>query len=361
MSEKDHIADALLEWFDQHGRKDLPWQTNRTAYRVWVSEIMLQQTQVSTVIPFYERFMAQLPTVKDLAHAAEDTVLHLWTGLGYYARARNLHRCAKQICASHKGTFPSDLAGLEALPGIGRSTAGAILSLAMDTRAPILDGNVKRVLARYHGVEGWPGQRAVSDTLWSHAEHHTPQQRVADYTQAIMDLGATCCKRSRPACQQCPLATGCAARAKGQQSEFPGRKPRKKIPLRQRWLAVVTRAPGEVLLEKRPDSGIWGGLWAPPEFGNASSAEKWITEHLPVQREACRVDEPFNHTFSHFKLEVHPVRAHCTTNRGATIGVECDAQSLQWFSLHPPPSVGMPAPIVRLLTRLGNENPPRSQ
>ena len=361
MSEKDHIADALLEWFDQHGRKDLPWQTNRTAYRVWVSEIMLQQTQVSTVIPFYERFMAQLPTVKDLAHAAEDTVLHLWTGLGYYARARNLHRCAKQICASHKGTFPSDLAGLEALPGIGRSTAGAILSLAMDTRAPILDGNVKRVLARYHGVEGWPGQRAVSDTLWSHAEHHTPQQRVADYTQAIMDLGATCCKRSRPACQQCPLATGCAARAKGQQSEFPGRKPRKKIPLRQRWLAVVTRAPGEVLLEKRPDSGIWGGLWAPPEFENASSAETWITEHLPVQREACRVDEPFNHTFSHFKLEVHPVRAHCTTNRGATIGVECDAQSLQWFSLRPPPSVGMPAPIVRLLTRLGNENPPRSQ
>jgi len=361
MSEKDHIADALLEWFDQHGRKDLPWQTNRTAYRVWVSEIMLQQTQVSTVIPFYERFMAQLPTVEDLAHAAEDTVLHFWTGLGYYARARNLHRCAKQICASHKGTFPSDLAGLEALPGIGRSTAGAILSLAMNTRAPILDGNVKRVLARYHGVEGWPGQRAVSDTLWSHAEHHTPQQRVADYTQAIMDLGATCCKRSRPACQQCPLATGCAARAKGQQSEFPGRKPRKKIPLRQRWLAVVTRAPGEVLLEKRPDSGIWGGLWAPPEFGNASSAEKWITEHLPVQREACRVDEPFNHTFSHFKLEVHPVRAHCTTNRGATIGVECDAQSLQWFSLHPPPSVGMPAPIVRLLTRLGNENPPRSQ
>jgi len=361
MSKKDHIADALLEWFDQHGRKDLPWQTNRTAYRVWVSEIMLQQTQVSTVIPFYERFMAQLPTVKDLAHAAEDTVLHLWTGLGYYARARNLHRCAKQICASHKGTFPSDLAGLKALPGIGRSTAGAILSLAMDTRAPILDGNVKRVLARYHGVEGWPGQRAVSDTLWSHAEHHTPQQRVADYTQAIMDLGATCCKRSRPACQQCPLATGCAARARGQQSEFPGRKPRKKIPLRQRWLAVVTRAPGEVLLEKRPDSGIWGGLWAPPEFGNASSAEKWITEHLPVQREACRVDEPFNHTFSHFKLEVHPVRAHCTTNRGATIGVECDAQSLQWFSLHPPPSVGMPAPIVRLLTRLGNENPPRSQ
>ena len=199
MSEKDHIADALLAWFDQHGRKDLPWQTNRTPYRVWVSEIMLQQTQVSTVIPFYERFMAQLPTVEDLAAAAEDTVLHLWTGLGYYARARNLHRCAKQVCTVHNGIFPYDLAGLEALPGIGRSTAGAILSLAMDTRAPILDGNVKRVLARYHGVEGWPGQRAVSDTLWCHAEHHTPQRRVADYTQAIMDLGATAARAaSRP-------------------------------------------------------------------------------------------------------------------------------------------------------------------
>jgi len=361
MSDKDHIADPLLEWFDQHGRKDLPWQTHRTPYRVWVSEIMLQQTQVSTVIPFYKRFMAQLPTVEDLAHAAEDTVLHLWTGLGYYARARNLHRCAKQICESHKGVFPSDLTGLEALPGIGRSTAGAILSLAMDTRAPILDGNVKRVLARYHAVEGWPGQRAVSDTLWSHAEHHTPNHRVADYTQAIMDLGATCCTRSRPGCQQCPLAAGCKALAEGRQSEFPGRKPRKAIPMRQRWLAVVTRSPGEVLLEKRPDSGIWGGLWVPPEFESASAAEAWITEHLPVPRGVCRIDEPFHHTFTHFKLEAHPVRAHCVANRGTTIGVECDAQSLQWFSLHPPPSVGLPAPIVRLLTRLGDENPPRSQ
>ena len=239
MSEKDHIAEALLEWFEQHGRKDLPWQTNRTPYRVWISEIMLQQTQVSTVIPFYERFMTQLPTVEELAAATEDTVLHLWTGLGYYARARNLHRCAKQVCASHKGVFPSDRAGLEALPGIGRSTAGAILSLAMDTRAPILEGNVKRVLARYHAVAGWPGQRVVSDTLWSHAENHTPQKRVADYTQAIMDLGATCCTRSRPICEQCPLKRGCAACAQGRQSDFPGRKPRKPIPLKQRWLAVV--------------------------------------------------------------------------------------------------------------------------
>ena len=361
MSEKDHIADALLAWFGQHGRKDLPWQINRTPYRVWVSEIMLQQTQVSTVIPFYERFMAQLPTVEDLAEAAEDDVLHLWTGLGYYARARNLHRCAKQVCASHKGVFPRDLDGLEALPGIGRSTAGAILSLAMDTRAPILDGNVKRVLARYHAVEGWPGQRAVSDTLWSHAEHHTPQQHVADYTQAIMDLGATCCTRSQPACEQCPLKPGCAARAQDRQSDFPGRKPRKQIPLRQRWLAVVTRAPGEVLLEKRPNSGIWGGLWAPPEFESPSSAKAWIANTLSLKAECCRIDAPFHHTFTHFKLEAHPVRAQCAANHPETIDVKSNVDHLQWFALHPPPSVGLPAPIVRLLARLGKENPQRSK
>ena len=360
MSEKDHIADALLAWFDQHGRKDLPWQINRTPYRVWVSEIMLQQTQVGTVIPFYERFMAQLPTVQDLAEAAEDSVLHLWTGLGYYARARNLHRCAQEVCALHDGVFPHDLAGLEALPGIGRSTAGAILSLAMDARAPILDGNVKRVLARYHAVEGWPGQRAVSDTLWSHAEHHTPRKRVADYTQAIMDLGATCCTRSQPLCEQCPLTRGCAARAQDRQSDFPGRKPRKQIPLRQRWLAVVTRAPGEVLLQKRPNSGIWGGLWAPPEFEEASAAKAWIANTLSLSVERCRIDEPFHHTFTHFKLEAHPVRAEGIANRIESIGVESDADHLQWFALHPPPSVGLPAPIVRLLAKLGKENPPRS-
>ncbi len=360
MSKKDHIADALLAWFDQHGRKDLPWQTNRTPYRIWVSEIMLQQTQVNTVIPFYERFMAQLPTVQALAAAAEDTVLHLWTGLGYYARARNLHSCAKQVCASHSGVFPHDLPGLEALPGIGRSTAGAILSLAMDTRAPILDGNVKRVLTRYHGVEGWPGQRAVSDTLWSHAEHHTPQQRVADYAQAIMDLGATCCTRSQPACEQCPLARSCVARAQNRQTDFPSRKPRKQIPLRQRWLAVVTRTPGEVLLQKRPNSGIWGGLWAPPEFEEASTAKAWIANTLSLPAERCRIDAPFHHTFTHFKLEAHPVRAECAANRIEPIGVESDAGHLQWFALHPPPSVGLPAPVVRLLAKLGKENPPRS-
>ena len=360
MSATDHIAAALLDWFEHHGRKDLPWQTDRTPYRVWVSEIMLQQTQVNTVIPFYERFMYQFPDIAALANATEDTVLHLWTGLGYYARARNLHRCAKQVCEVHGGTFPTNLAELEALPGIGRSTAGAILSLAMEIRAPILDGNVKRVLARYHAVEGWPGQRAVADSLWRHADHHTPVKRVADYTQAIMDLGATCCTRSQPRCLHCPLEPGCAAKAFSRQADFPGRKPRKQIPTRQRWLAVVTRAPNEVLLQKRPDSGIWGGLWAPPEFEEATAAQEWIARALSLSPGACRIHPPFLHTFTHFKLEAHPVRVHCETNRAITNDVECGAQDLQWFSLHPPPSVGLPAPIVRLLVELSRETLLRS-
>ena len=360
MSAKDHIAAALLDWFDHHGRKDLPWQTDRTPYRVWVSEIMLQQTQVNTVIPFYERFMDEFPDIAALASAAGDAVLHLWTGLGYYARARNLHRCAKQVCNMYGGAFPTNLSELEALPGIGRSTAGAILSLAMEIRAPILDGNVKRVLARYHAVEGWPGQGAVVASLWRHAEHHTPLERVADYTQAIMDLGATCCTRSQPRCLHCPLEPGCAAKALGRQADFPGRKPRKKIPTRQRWLAVVTRAPGEVLLQKRPGSGIWGGLWAPPEFEEGISAQEWIARALSLSPDACRIDPPFLHTFTHFKLEAYPVRMHCEKNRAIANDVECGAQDLQWFSLHPPPSVGLPAPIVRLLAELSRETPLRS-
>lgn len=355
MRSPDHIADALLNWFDRHGRKDLPWQQDRTPYRVWVSEIMLQQTQVTTVIPYYQRFMTALPSVEDLAAATEDTVLHLWTGLGYYARARNLHRCAREICREHKGQFPTDLAGLEALPGIGRSTAGAILSLAMQTRAPILDGNVKRVLARYHAVEGWPGQRAVSDQLWRHAEHHTPQERVADFTQAIMDLGATCCTRSQPNCGSCPLHDGCMGRQRGRQGDFPGRKPRKEIPQRRCWLAVVTRSPGEVLLEKRPASGIWGGLWAPPEFNEEAVARAWIENIVGLPGEDCRTDAPFHHGFTHFKLEAHPVRAHCETNRADATAVNIDADELQWFSLHPPPAVGLPAPVLRLLIKLGAE------
>lgn len=360
MNPPQSIANVLLPWFDQHGRKDLPWQHDRTPYRVWVSEIMLQQTQVGTVIPFYQRFMAALPRIEDLATAPEDSVLHLWTGLGYYARARNLHRCAKTVCDQLGGVFPSDLAALQALPGIGRSTAGAIISLAMNRRAPILDGNVKRVLARYHAVEGWPGHRVVSDVLWDFAEHHTPLARVADYTQAIMDLGATCCTRSRPACDTCPLSAGCVAASSGRQSEFPGRKPPKDTPTRERWMAVITRNPSEVLLQKRPTSGIWGGLWAPPEFADESAARNWIAKSLGIPARDCFAGTPFQHTFTHFKLEAYPVRVHCAANQTLSTTVQFDVEDLQWFSLHPAPAVGLPAPIVRLLARLGTEEKERS-
>jgi len=355
MTNQESIAGPLLDWFDHHGRKDLPWQLDKTPYRVWVSEIMLQQTQVATVIPFYERFMSALPTVADLAEAPMDQVLHLWTGLGYYARARNLHRCAQRVCTEHGGEFPGDISGLMALPGIGRSTAGAILSLAMGTRAPILDGNVKRVLARYHMVEGWPGRSAVSERLWSRAEQHTPTTRVADYTQAIMDLGATCCTRTRPACVDCPLGQGCEAARAGQQDAYPGKKPAKSLPLRQRWYSVVTRQASRVLLQRRPTSGIWGGLWAPPEFDSRAEATTWTTRTLGIPSDECYDGTPFEHTFTHFKLEAVPVRAEWTANRVEPATVEVDADELQWFSLHPPPSVGLPAPIVRLLERLAKE------
>ena len=349
------IAEPLLEWFDHFGRKDLPWQHSRTPYRVWVSEIMLQQTQVATVIPFYERFMSALPTVADLAAAPEDQVLHLWTGLGYYARARNLHRCAQRVCAEHGGRFPSDLAGLMALPGIGRSTAGAILSLALDARAPILDGNVKRVLARYHAVEGWPGRRTVSDRLWTLAEQHTPTTRVADYTQAIMDLGATCCTRARPACVDCPLGPGCEAARTGLQDAYPEKKPAKSLPLRHRWFSVVTRPPGQVLLQKRPTSGIWGGLWAPPEFNSEADASAWMAHRLDIPVGGYYADAAFQHTFTHFKLEAVPLRAKIPPNHARGNPVEVDADDLQWFSLQPLPTIGLPAPIVRLLKRLEKE------
>ena len=361
MTAQESIAEPLLGWFDQHGRKDMPWQQDRTPYRVWVSEIMLQQTQVATVIPFYQRFIKAFPTVADLAAASEDAVLHLWTGLGYYARARNLHRCAQQICAEHNGQFPAEIEALIALPGIGRSTAGAILSLAMGGRAPILDGNVKRVLARYHAVEGWPGRSAVSARLWSYAEQHTPTARVADYTQAIMDLGATCCKRTQPACSDCPLSGGCKAAQTGQQDAHPGKKPPKALPVRRKWFSVVTSECGKVLLQKRSAKGIWGGLWAPPEFCTQADAASWMVRQLDITEGEWYPDAPFQHTFTHFRLEALPLRAKLSANHGDASGVKTDARDLRWFSLLPPPSVGLPAPIVRLLERLGKEYKSRSE
>ena len=353
----DEFASAVLDWFDRHGRKHLPWQQQPTPYRVWVSEIMLQQTQVATVIPYYERFMARYPDVAALADAPLDSVLDLWTGLGYYARARNLHKAAGIVMAEHGGVVPREQRALEALPGIGRSTAGAIRALACGHFAVILDGNVKRVLARYHAIDGWPGKAAVADRLWTLAEAHTPTERVADYTQAMMDLGATVCTRSQPRCAACPLAEDCQARAAGRQADFPGRRPRKALPERHTRMLLLRDAEGQVLLEQRPPTGIWGGLWSLPECPPEADLHAWSREILGVELDAVCDGAPLSHTFTHFRLHIQPVHARLrdTANAHGTGGGIMEAAARVWYNTRLPADLGLPAPVKSLLADLGAE------
>ncbi|MFU8765325.1 MAG: A/G-specific adenine glycosylase [Haliea sp.] len=347
MSRSD-FSQRLLAWYDRHGRHDLPWQQDPTPYRVWVSEIMLQQTQVRTVIPYYERFMARFPDVQALAAAPVDEVLHLWTGLGYYARARNLHRAAQQVCELYGGEFPDSVEALETLPGIGRSTAGAIASIAFRQRAAILDGNVKRVLARHQGVPGWPGETAVHRALWQLAEEYTPQTRVADYTQAIMDLGATLCTRSRPRCEECPLRADCSARAQNRQGEFPGKKPRKTMPVRDTVFLILRDAAGDVLLERRPPSGIWGGLWCFPELKKAADAGNWCLDRFGREPAAISAGTPFRHTFSHYHLDIQPLQARLDAIPATVMA----ASDQLWYKVAQPQQIGLAAPVARLLATL---------
>jgi len=340
----DAFAVQLLEWFDEHGRHDLPWQRDATPYHVWLSEIMLQQTQVATVIPYYERFTQRFPRVEDLAAAPVDDVLHLWSGLGYYARARNLHRAARQLVDAHDGVFPADLEALQALPGVGRSTAGAILSSALGGRAPILDGNVKRVLTRYHAVEGWPGRSEVLKRLWSLAEAHTPQQRVADYTQAIMDLGATLCTRSKPACARCPVADGCRARREERPEAYPGRRPVREKPVRRTVFAIVCSASGQFYLERRPPRGIWGGLWCFPEADTPARATALCRERLGEEPVSQRELPGLRHSFSHYHLEIRPLLL-CLAS--SPVAMAEDGALSPWPAEELPP-VGLAAPVARL-------------
>ena len=335
------IAAPLLAWFDRAGRKHLPWQQNPTPYRVWVSEIMLQQTQVATVIGYYERFMQQFPDLRALAAAPVDEVLHLWTGLGYYARARNLHRAAQLIVADHDGEFPVTIDAVQALPGIGRSTAGAILSLSRSQRHPILDGNVKRVLARYFGVEGFPGEREVEKKLWSLADECTPAERVANYTQAIMDLGATLCVRSRPLCPACPLAERCVARIEGRQSRLPAPRPKKIRPQRSAYVVLRVRDDGAVLLERRPPVGIWGGLWTLPQFDERDAAEAWL------QGDVAAALPPYFHSFTHFDLTLHPLLV-----RGSSVAGVADSDRYCWYEPRQPARIGLAKPAVELIRAL---------
>jgi A/G-specific adenine glycosylase len=341
----DRLAPALLAWFDGHGRKDLPWQRDRTPYRVWVSEIMLQQTRVAVVIPYFHRFMGRFPTVAALAQAAEDEVLHLWSGLGYYARARNLHRAARKIVAEHGGDFPTVLHQVQALPGVGPSTAGAILSLALGQRHPVLDGNVKRVLARCFAVAGWSGQASVLNRLWELADACTPAERVAAYNQGMMDLGATVCTRGGPACRLCPLAFGCAARARGEPAAFPEPKPQKTLPRRETRMLVVVSPAGEVLLERRPPTGVWGGLWSLPECSPPALPEDWCRERLGADPHRVEKLRGRRHTFSHFHLDIHPLRVELASEPRAI----AEGNQLLWYDPRRPSPVGLAAPIARIL------------
>ncbi len=342
------FAHRVLEWFDRHGRKDLPWQRDIDPYRVWISEIMLQQTQVRTVIPYFERFVATFPTVQDLAAADEDSVLHLWTGLGYYARARNLHRAARMVVGEWGGEFPASVEELGRLPGIGRSTAGAIVSIALRRRAAILDGNVKRVLARYHAVAGWPGDAAVQRRLWEIAEAYTPDERVADYTQAMMDLGATLCTRSAPRCGACPLQDGCVAERRGEQALYPGKKPRKALPVRATTFLMVRAGTDEVWLERRPDTGIWGGLWCFPEIEAPAHSERWCLDRWGLEPRSVESWAPFRHTFSHYHLDIQPILAVLPTTPGAVMA----GDRALWYNRRQPPAIGLAAPVAGLLARL---------
>jgi A/G-specific adenine glycosylase len=345
------FAERLLAWHRVHGRHDLPWQRG-DAYCVWVSEIMLQQTQVATVIPYFERFIARFPALVDLARADRDEVLKLWSGLGYYARARNLHAAALIAAERHGGHLPATLEDLMALPGIGRSTAGAILALAHGKRVAILDGNVKRVLARYHAVPGWPGSAAVARELWERAERHTPQDAVADYTQAIMDLGATVCTRARPGCERCPVAAACAARRAGCVASFPAPRPRRPRPRRSVTALVVHDPQRGVLLERRPEHGVWGGLFSVPELADAGDVDEWCLRHLGRRPRGRRPLAAIEHAFTHFDLELKPVLVEPAPAGGAVL----DRDGWLWYKPSSDPKVGTAAPIEALLRRLFNES-----
>jgi A/G-specific adenine glycosylase len=335
---------AVLAWYLDHGRTSLPWQQDINPYRVWISEIMLQQTQVKTVIPYFERFMEEFPHVAALANAPDDRVLHLWTGLGYYARARNLHKTARQVTTEFEGKFPETIEELETLPGIGRSTAGAIRSIAFEQRAAILDGNVKRVLARYAAIEGWPGKSDVLKQLWAVAEQFSPRARCRDYSQAMMDLGATVCLPKEPRCEICPLQENCKARISSRQSDYPGRKPRKNMPVRSTVMLLAMSEGSEIYLEKRPDNGIWGGLWSFPEFDTAREALQFSQDHLGETGKESALAS-FRHTFSHYHLDIQPLRVTVSKLHASIM----EDQRQLWYNVQEPNPVGLPGPVSKLL------------
>ncbi|HUO82439.1 MAG TPA: A/G-specific adenine glycosylase [Gammaproteobacteria bacterium] len=344
----DDFAARLLDWWRTSGRKDLPWQRDVSPYRVWVSEIMLQQTQVATVVPYFERFVARFPDVAALAAAPLDEVLHLWSGLGYYARARHLHAAAGVVCARFHGELPEDIESLTSLPGIGRSTAGAILALSRGRRAAILDGNVKRVLARCFAVDGYPGETATARRLWALSESLAPVADTVAYTQALMDLGATVCTRRRPDCSRCPFEGWCVAHLAGREADFPTPRPRRSRPLRAACMIVAVDERGAVLLERRPAQGLWGGLWGLPEIEIGGDAAAWCPAELGCAAQSVEEWPVFRHGFTHFELDIKPVLVRV----GAVPPRVSDAGRRFWYRAAEPARLGLAAPVKTLLARL---------
>lgn len=345
MMQAQQFASQVLDWYQRFGRKNLPWQQEKTPYKVWLSEVMLQQTQVATVKPYFERFMSRFPSITDLAAAPLDEVLYLWTGLGYYARARNLHKAAVRVAEKHGGTFPQTYDEVADLPGVGRSTAGAILSLSLGQHFPILDGNVKRVLARCYTIGGWPGRKEVEKRLWQISEQVTPADRVSQFNQAMMDLGAMVCTRTRPKCDICPLSSVCIAYANGSWADYPGKKPKQTLPERTGWMLML-RHGNSVWLEQRPPVGLWGGLFCFPQFASQPEVVAWLNERR-IDSGRLQQGISFRHTFSHFHLDIVPVQL-CLTVTGAAM----DEGAGLWYNLAQPPAVGLAAPVERLLKQL---------
>lgn len=350
-SDTEVFSRSLLNWFSLHGRKSLPWQQHKTPYRVWVSEIMLQQTRVAAVVPYYLRFMQAFPRVADLAAANADQVLHHWSGLGYYARARNLHQAAMMVMEKHGGHFPEEYEQVLALPGIGESTAGAILSLALGQHYAILDGNVKRVLARVFLVEGWPGKAAVQKELWKLSRALTPVEHVQAYNQAIMDLGATICVRGKADCKCCPLRVLCAAHGNDCVADFPARKPSRELPQRSVQMLLVMNQQGQVLLEKRPPAGIWGGLWSFPELAMNENIPGWLQQRFAVRGAKTRNLSARKHSFSHFELHIHP-QLILLQKPGLQV---LDGNRQVWYNLSQTQRRGLAAPVQQLLRELKEE------
>lgn len=339
------FAEKLIAWQQAHGRHDLPWQQTRDPYAVWVSEIMLQQTQVSAVIGYYDRFMQRFPTIASLAEAEQDEVMRYWSGLGYYSRARNLHHAAQTIMREHSGNFPTDFDTIQTLKGIGRSTAAAISVFAFNQRQTILDGNVKRVLARLYAIERWPGLPDVEKRLWQLAETLLPEQGLPAYVQGLMDFGATLCTRSKPRCTDCPMQGQCLAYQQQQVAQLPASKPRKTLPEKQVTMLMILDA-GEILLERRPNQGIWGGLWSLPELSPEQIAVPHVQQTLGMEVEALEVLPVLWHTFTHFKLEITPQPLQLTGRRSSL------PPNIQWLGLTDAIAAALPTPVRTLIKTL---------